>query len=301
MEQNEAKVLNFEQNACEVLTLEELQQTHREDYPDGTPVGDIYHHQLMSTILEQCDKDGLRPELKEIFAVNNRHKRSPGVTVLPEIAESKGVGSLESHILRRVFCNITLHGDFENERNTYNIAVSYTQQGILVGFGPFTYACHNQTICWPECLISNYTLRGNGRMETKDRDIKVLINTIREKIHTIMGECYKEIEQLERLMDFTMRGMEIDELIGMLVRERVACETENAQIRMTGYASLNSAHINMLAEKCMLEGYYDGTTAYNVYQSGTQFMKPRLVPFENICPQSLAMFRQISKFAGLKV
>ena len=35
--------LDFTKGKVEVLTLDELKQTHRENYPDGNPVGDIYH------------------------------------------------------------------------------------------------------------------------------------------------------------------------------------------------------------------------------------------------------------------
>ena len=296
MEQNQVKLLDFEQNPCEVMTLQDLEKTHRENYPDGSPVGDIYHFQLMQTILEAADSEGLHPELKEVFAVNNRHKRSPGVTILPELADKNGKGSLESHILRRVFANITLHGDFSNDERTYNIAVSYTQQGILVGFGPFVYACHNQTICRSECLISNYSVRGFGRLESTQRDIKVLINNLRERIHITKEEAFKEVEEVETLKQKQLMGIEIDEFVGLLVRERVAAESEEEKIHMAGYAPLSSAHINSFVENLLVRGMYAGASAYDILQGGTSYMKPGNIPFENICPQSLALYTALKQF-----
>jgi hypothetical protein len=69
-----------------------------------------------------------------------------------------------------VFANIGL---FDDQR--YNLAVSYTQQGIMVGFGPFVYACHNQTICRADHLVCNYGVRGMRKLEPKDRDLQIRV------------------------------------------------------------------------------------------------------------------------------
>ena len=103
--------LDFTKGKVEVLTLDELKQTHRENYPDGNPVGDIYHFDLLYYIADLLEKRNIPYEFKEIFAVNNKMRGRNGVSISDESKEIHGEGSLESFILRRVFANIALFGD----------------------------------------------------------------------------------------------------------------------------------------------------------------------------------------------
>ena len=124
--------LDFTKGKVEVLTLDELKQTHVVNYPNGKPIGDIYHYDMIQFIMTELEEKNIPYQVNEIFAVDNIMKGRNGVMIAKEQEEQYGVGSLESHILNRVFANIGL---FDDQR--YNLAVSYTQQGIKVGFGPF--------------------------------------------------------------------------------------------------------------------------------------------------------------------
>ena len=62
------KELDFQKNKVEVMTLDELSQTYRENYPNGLPVGGMYHFALIQQILESFERYNLKYEVKEVFA-----------------------------------------------------------------------------------------------------------------------------------------------------------------------------------------------------------------------------------------
>lgn len=297
MEKNEVKLLeNFNVKEVQTLSLDELSKTHMENYPDGTPVGGIYHYALIESILNMLTVRNIPYEVKEIFAANNKFRRSPGVTILPEVEAREGVGSLPSHILRRVFCNINLKGDFTNQVQCYNIAVSYTQLGICVGFGPHVYACHNQHICSYDQIISNYTLRGSERLTTLDRRTDQTLILIERQIERA-GELYPaNLEALDRMKDNKMETSDILQFLGMLVEERCRCSSANPLVRKNRIAPLTSAQINDLCDVLLTANGFEAADAYELYQAGTRYLKPKEVPFENIALQSCALYKLINKY-----
>lgn len=295
-ENEEKKLLSFVTTPVQTLTLDELRNTHLENYPDGNPVGDIYHYVLLENILEMLEKCNIKYDVGEIFAANNKYKRSPGVTVIPAMEEKYGVGSLQSHILRRVFCNINLHTDANNEEHGYNIAVAWTQLGIQVGFGPFTYACHNQTICRAERLVSNYTLRGNERMDHNSRLTSNMLGLISNNIYSLSDYAHGDMDDLLSLNNYGWSQKNTLEFIGLLVAERCRCTTPNPMIRANRLPPLTSAEINDLTESWITKDGIAEGTAFDIYQNATSYLKPKHTPFENISMQSLALFQLITKY-----
>ena len=295
-ENEEKRLLDFAANPVQTLSLNDLRMTHAENYPDGTPVGGIYHYALLENILEMLEKANIKYEIGEIFAANNKYKRSPGVTKIIGMEEKYGVGSLQSHILRRVFCNLNLQTDANTEEHGYNIAVAWTQLGIQVGFGPFTYACHNQTICCAERIVSNYTLRGNERMDNFDRQIPNMLDVIKSKIFSLSEYAHVDIYDLNALNNYHWSKENSLEFIGLLVEERCRCTSPNPMIRVNRIPPLSSAEINALCEHLLTpNGMVEGT-AYHIYQACTNYLKPRNTPFENISMQSLAIYNLLMKY-----
>ena len=80
------KELDFQKNKVEVMTLDELSQTYRENYPNGLPVGGMYHFALIQQILEAFERYNLKYEVKEVFAANNNDRYRPGVTIANDVA-----------------------------------------------------------------------------------------------------------------------------------------------------------------------------------------------------------------------
>ena len=83
------KQLDFTQKNVEVLTLEELSQTYKENYPNGMPVGGMYHFVLMNQLVEMLEKAGFSPKVEEIFAANSEvMKEAPRYLGVQELADS---------------------------------------------------------------------------------------------------------------------------------------------------------------------------------------------------------------------
>ena len=79
--------LNFIDNKTQTLSLEELELTYKEDYPNGLPMGGIYHCVLIRSVIAMLEKYGLKCDEPEIVAADNREKYRPGVTVSQSLAE----------------------------------------------------------------------------------------------------------------------------------------------------------------------------------------------------------------------
>ena len=141
----EKRQLDFSKNKTQELTLEDLEKTYIEDYPNGQPVGGIYHYALIQAILEKLKAAGLKPEVQQITAADNGDRQRPGVTIYKEAEAQYGVGSFESHALRRVYAIINVK-DFADKDTDYNCAISYHQKAISVGFGPQVRVCSNMMI-----------------------------------------------------------------------------------------------------------------------------------------------------------
>jgi hypothetical protein len=295
MEQKQTQVFqDFSKQPVQVITLDDLRRTHLENYPDGTPVGDIYHCDFFDALLEMLNKAGLEYELKEVFAANNKFKRSPGVTILPEVEKRDGVGSVSSHILRRVFANITLK-NFGTEVEGYNIAVSYTQLGIIVGFGPMVYACHNQTICRAENIISNYTFRGAEKLKNDSRKLSVMMTLLKAKIAEIGPMAEQDFMTVARLKNILFTPDLLTEFLGYLTAEHARFTSANPLYRSSGYPPLTSAQINAFAERMLplLTGEAERTTAWDVLNAANFTIKPASSPFENIAPQAYALMNSL--------
>ena len=130
--------------------------------------------------------------------MNNKMRGRNGVSISDESKEIHGEGSLESFILRRVFANIALFGDDHHDELTdscYNLAVSYTQQGIMVGFGPYVHACHNQTICAAQHIVSNYSLPGSGRMEYKERELPAFLDRLTATVDQVIPSYEADMKE----------------------------------------------------------------------------------------------------------
>lgn len=287
--------LDFSGGKVETLTVGELKQTYHEDLIDGTPVGGIYHYVLMERILELCEKYSLKPEVQEIFAANNRDSRRPGVTVLPQLAKEYGDGSLESHLLRRVYANIALRKD-ENDEFVTNLAVAYHQRGIQVGIGPMVKVCHNQTILAAQDVASTYSCFGNGRLSSDERSLEYLFTKVESWMTKYEEEQAWRMNKVEVMRGASYGYAEYLVTIGMLVKCRVTID-EGLVSGGVSYP-LNSSQINQVAAK-MYKDLYTGendkvVNFWEAYQYMNTCLKPGQTEIPQILPQSAALFNTLT-------
>lgn len=136
---------DFQNNNVEVMTLDTLRRTHKENDIYGNPVKGIYHYEVIEQMTDICKKYNLNYEVEEIFAAQNKNKAQPGVVVLPQVEQKFGAMAVEAHILRRVYTTIRIK-NWETDELTTTLVVAFHQDGIQAAIGPCVRVCHNQCI-----------------------------------------------------------------------------------------------------------------------------------------------------------
>ena len=114
---------DFQQNNIQILDLNTLQRTHKENDIYGNPLRGVYHYEVINRIVNICNQYGLNHEVEEIFAAQNKSRQNPGVVILPQVEAIHGENAAEAHILRRVYTTIRLN-DREPPEMTSNIVVA---------------------------------------------------------------------------------------------------------------------------------------------------------------------------------
>ena len=285
----EQKLLNFAEQAVQVLTLGELERSYHENLPTGDPVGGIYHFALIQQVLAIFEKRGLTPVVQEIFAAANRDSKRPGVTLLPQLEEQYGERSIEAHLLRRVYANIEIRSDETDELVTC-LAVAYHQKGIQLGIGPMVRVCHNQTILGAQDVVSNYTCYG-GQSRKDKLSLESVIG--RAELWADEYEPYQKIrrERMSALKSAEFTRTDMLQLIGILVEKRILHDTNNEVLRSSQPYPLNSGQINETSEQLIALMRHDEPISYwDAYQQLNTVLKPGRMDIPQVLPQSLALF-----------
>lgn len=285
---NDRQFLDFDISKVQTLTLEQLARTEKENDYNGDPLMGIYHFQLIQQIQEMCAERGYRAEIWDLFAANNKDRRAPGVSRLPQKEEKFGERAIEAHILRRVYCNIRLYDLDKGEGDeaiTTNLAISFHQKGLQVGIGRNVVICHNQTMLNREQYAATYkdgSTMGVGLSELLEK-VSIWLDNLRN----ITAEDDEKIEKMKRR---EISAQEMFTIIGMLTALRVASETKHKEIRNGATIPLNQAQIGRITEKMMLAYNHKGkVTAWDFYNAATDMYKSATLDQPMILSQNLAM------------
>ena len=100
---------DFQNNNIEVLDLDTLKATHKENDIYGNPLRGVYHYEVINRVMDICKNSGLNYEVEEIFAAQNRSRQNPGVVILPQVEAIHGANAAQAHILRRVYTDRKAH------------------------------------------------------------------------------------------------------------------------------------------------------------------------------------------------
>ena len=283
--------LDFSQHKTQELSLENLARTYTEDYPNGEPVGGIYHYMLIRTLLERIERVGLKPEVMQITAADNRDRMRPGVTIFKEMEEKYGEGSFESHALRRVYAIITVK-DFADKDTDYNCAISYHQKGISVGFGPQVRVCSNMMIMGARYFLSTTNLGGiMGRQENM-KNVAELITKCDEVLEGFSESVVTWREQLAELKDIALTVDKCRIIFSRLMEERIMYDTTDKTLHKTTIYPLNDtcikaayerylAHIAQTPEKVI--------SAWQFYNILNEDLKPSRVDMPVLQPQMVRL------------
>lgn len=286
---NENQFFDFESQKVQVLTLDQLKRTNKENRGDdrSCPHG-IYHFALIQQVLDMCAEHGYDAEVYDLFATNNRDKQTPGVSLYPELEQRYGERAVEAHTLRRIYANIRLK-NFDTDELTTNMAIAYTQKGIQVGFGRNVKICHNQTMLGGDRFASDYSARtGVPKMELS-QILKTIGGWLTDAEHIIISDD----ETIERMKSAILTAEQLYTILGMLMTMRVMNDTSIKSIRNHSYNNvypLNQAQLSKFTESLLVRQKEEGRiTAWSFYNCATDLYKPMSAETNLILPQNLSM------------
>ncbi len=284
---NENQFFDFETQKVQVLTLDQLKRTNKENRGDdrSCPHG-IYHFALIQQVLDMCKEHGYDAEVYDLFATNNRDKQTPGVSLYPELEKRYGERAVEAHTLRRVYANIRLK-DFDTPELTTNLAISYTQKGIQVGFGRNVIICHNQTMLGSGRFIADHAARPGMAKVGLDTILSTIGGWLTDAEHLVISDD----ETIERMKNTVLTAEQLYTILGLLVTIRVATDTSIKSIRRNGAVyPLNQAQLTKFTESLLVKQHEEGRiTAWSFYNCATDLYKPTSAETNLILPQNLAM------------
>ena len=97
---NNQKQFDFQNNGIEVMDLETLQRTYKENDIYGNPVRGIYHYQVIKRMTDICRRHTLTYEVEEIFAAQNMFRTQPVAVIFPLLEQTYCEKAVEAHVLR---------------------------------------------------------------------------------------------------------------------------------------------------------------------------------------------------------
>jgi hypothetical protein len=277
---------DFEKNKFEILNLQTLELTHKENDIYGHPLRGVYHYEVINRIADICKSAGLNYEIEEIFAAQNKSKQNPGVIKLPQVEDIHGINSVEAHILKRVYSTIKIK-DGQTSDITTTIAIAYHQEGIQIGFGPNVVICRNQCILNRERLTQNY---GSEKV-TNDE----MFAAVENWMQNFAGYREQDIRILQKMKEIFCSQNEVFQIIGLLTSLRVAHDTSEQSIRMNDTYPLNQSQISQFTESYLLKAQETKRlTLWDVYNLATDLYHPDKTEIPNLLPQNLSLMEVLT-------
>ncbi|HLP03854.1 MAG TPA: DUF3871 family protein [Paludibacter sp.] len=277
------KTLNFEIDKIQQLDLETLKASYKENDVFGNPLRDVYHYQVIENVLNICERNGLKYDIQDIFAADNRSKQFPGVSKLPQVAAIHGEQAPEAHILRRVYTTIRIH-DGETDELTTNIAIAYHQEGLQVAFGTTVKICRNLCILGAQKIVNNY---GRGKIDNTQ-----IFETVENWLGDFGNYQERDIRIIQQMRNITCSRSDVMQLIGMLTSIRVAYDNGIGEVRqqLNNYP-LNQAQISIFTENYLrFSEEHETVTLWDVYNMATHIYKPHTTEIPNILPQTAVLY-----------
>ena len=279
---------NFQENKIEVLSLDTLKRTYKENDVYGNPLKGLYHFSVINQIADICKAHNLTFEVEEIFATNNKSAQFPGVSILPQVEERHGAGAVEAHILRRVYTTINIF-DGADEEMTTNIAIAYHQDGLQIAFGPTVKICHNLCIMGANRTFSNF-----GKSKVSNEEI---FQSVENWISDFGNYREADTRIIREMKKISCSKDDVFRIIGMLTAIRVGYDNGIGEIknRFNAYP-LNQSQISQFtADYLNFENGRGNVSLWDVYNLATELYKPGTTDIPNIIPQSVALIETLKE------
>lgn len=278
-------VQSFDFNAAKVqqMSIDTLERTVHEDTVYGRPLNDIYHFALLRELEELAARSNLRMVYDDIFAANGGPSSMPGVIINHQLEQKYGDKAVEAHALRRVYANIRLL-DFDTDELSTQLAVSYHQDGIQVGFGQHVRICHNLTMLGSSQTAYTY---GKNKLEVAD-----LLAVVKSWLNNAGDYVEADRRQIEEMKQVPVSYQQHCMMVGALTIQRVKHDTREACIRTRDDYPLNNAQINKLTdtlERTYHDNHYNEISLWQWYNAATELHKAGRTDLPMIIAQNVAL------------
>ncbi len=273
---------DFQNNNVEIMTLDTLRRTHKENDIYGKPLKGIYHYEVIQQMMNLCEKHNLNYEVEEIFAAQNKNKNQPGVVVLPQVEQKFGVLAIEAHILRRIYATIRIK-NWETDELTTTLVVAYHQDGIQAAIGPCVKICHNQCILSPQRSASNY---GRDKLSNEQ-----LFDRVDEWLGNFEEQMTQDRERIKKLKSKIVSPQELYAFIGLLTALRVSHDSSDKRLSsQVDTYPLNQGQISVFTEDLLKLNLEKGQlTLWDIYNIATELYKPGKTDIPAMIPQNGAL------------
>lgn len=273
---------DFQNNNVEIMTLDTLRRTHKENDIYGKPLKGIYHYEVIQQMMNLCEKHNLNYEVEEIFAAQNKNKNQPGVVVLPQVEQKFGALAIEAHILRRIYATIRIK-NWETDELTTTLVVAYHQDGIQAAIGPCVKICHNQCILSPQRSASNY---GRDKLSNEQ-----LFDRVDEWLGNFEEQMTQDRERIKKLKSKIVSPQELYAFIGLLTALRVSHDSSDKRLSsQVNTYPLNQGQISVFTEDLLKLNLEKGQlTLWDIYNIATELYKPGKTDIPAMIPQNGAL------------
>ena len=286
---NGVRTFNFIANKVQQMSIETLERTVHEDTVNGIPLNGIYHFALLHELEELAARSHLRMVYDDIFAASGGPSSMPGVLINHQLEQKHGERAVEAHAIRRVYANIKLV-DFDTDELSTQLAVSYHQDGIQVGFGQHVRICHNLTM-----LGSSQSAQTYG---AKKLDVPGLLKVVGSWLNNAGDYVQADRQQIADMKQVAVSYHQHCMMLGALTIQRVKHDTRQVDIRTKEDYPLNNTQINRLTES--LEGIYhrnnyDDISLWQWYNAATELHKAGRTDLPLIIAQNMALGRFVQQ------
>lgn len=293
-----SQFLDFEKSKVQTISLEQLEETmHENRGDDNTPMHGIYHFALIHQLLDMCEKHGYDTELYDLFATNNKDKQTPGVSLNDKLQDKYGKRAVKATTLRRVYANIRIK-NFDDDSMTTNLALSYTQRGIQVGFGTNVKVCHNQNMLGSGCFASDYATKNHYANDPYKTDLKGILAKVETWLTDAEHIVITDREEIERMKKAVITPDDLYKILGLLFTIRVATDTDIKSIKYKGDTyPLNQAQLVKFDTNLLVQQKDKGQiTAWDFYNAATDLYKPKTCEQNAMLPQNMSMYRFMNEY-----
>lgn len=293
-----SQFLDFEKSKVQAITLEQLEATmHENRGDDNTPMHGIYHFTLIHQLLDMCEKHGYDTELYDLFATNNKDKQTPGVSLNDKLQDKYGKRAVKATTLRRVYANVRIK-NFDGDGMTTNLALSYTQRGIQVGFGTNVIVCRNQNMLGSGCFASDYATKNHYTNDPYKTDLKGFLAKVETWLTDAEHIVITDREEIERMKKAVITPDDLYKILGLLFTIRVATDTDVKEIKYKGDTyPLNQSQLVKFDTDLLIQQKEKGQiTAWDFYNAATNIYKPKTCEQNAILPQNMSMYRFMNEY-----